>query len=68
MLCLDHTRKLKEFVPLKFRKAMDEIFERNRAGLLQELEAFRAQLKQGNHVGGGLLGRVAEFFVGQRGL
>ena len=36
--------------------------------LRNELEAFHEQLKQGVHAGGGLLGRVAEFLVSQRGL
>lgn len=67
-LCLDHAKKLKEFVALKHRKAIDELVERNRADLVQELEAFSEQLKHGIHEGGGLLGRVAEFLVGQRGL
>jgi hypothetical protein len=67
-LCLEHAQKLKEFVPLRSRKLIDEIVERNRAQLVQELEAFREQLKHGIHEGGGLLGRVAEFLVGQRGL
>lgn len=67
-LCLDHARKLKEFAPLRLRKLIDEVVERNRAELRQELEAFLEQLRHGIHEGGGLLGRVAEFLVGQRGL
>ena len=67
-LCVPHARKLKEFVPLKCRKAVDEIVERNRRELLEELEHFGEHLKHGEHDGGGLLGRVAEFLVGQRGL
>ncbi len=54
-LCLEHGRKVKEFVPLRLRTLVDEIVERN-------------QLKHGIHEGGGLLGRAAEFLVGQRGL
>jgi hypothetical protein len=67
-LCLDHAGKLKEFVPLRHRRLIDAVVERNRVELYQELEAFREQLKHGVHEGGGLLGRVAEFLVGQRGL
>ncbi len=67
-LCLDHAGKLKEFVPLRFQTLIDEVVERNRAELRAELEAFHEQLKHGVHAGGGLLGRVAEFLVGQRGL
>ena len=60
--------KVKEFVPLRLRTLVDEIVERNRAELEQELETFLEQLKHGIHEGGGLLGRAAEFLVGQRGL
>ncbi len=67
-LCLDHAGKLKEFVPLRLQTLIDEVVERNRAELREELEAFHDQLKHGVHAGGGLLGRVAEFLVGQRGL
>ncbi len=67
-LCVEHGRKVKEFVPLRLRTLVDEIVERNRAELENELETFREQLKHGNHEGGGLLGRPAEFLVGQRGL
>ncbi|MGC1220660.1 MAG: hypothetical protein WA899_13305 [Candidatus Sulfotelmatobacter sp.] len=67
-LCLEHGRKVKEFVPLRLRTLIDEIVERNRAELQQELESFLEQLKHGIHEGGGLLGRAAEFLVGQRGL
>jgi hypothetical protein len=67
-LCLEHGRKVKEFVPLRLRMLIDEIVERNRAELELELESFLEQLKHGIHEGGGLLGRAAEFLVGQRGL
>jgi len=67
-LCIEHGRKIKEFVPLRLRAVIDEVVERNRIELERELEDFREQLKHGNHEGGGLLGRAAEFLVGQRGL
>jgi hypothetical protein len=67
-LCLDHAEKVKEFVPLRLRTLVDEVVERNRAELQEELETFREQLRHGIHEGGGLLGRAAEFLVGQRGL
>lgn len=67
-LCLDHAPKLKEFVPLRLRPCIDKIVERNRTELESELQVFREQLKHGVHEGGGILGRVAEFLVGQRGL
>lgn len=67
-LCLDHAPKLKEFLPLRVRPSIDYIVQRNRSELEHELQLFRAQLQHGVHEGGGILGRVAEFLVGQRGL
>lgn len=67
-LCLDHGRKLKEFLPLRLSGIVEVMQERNRKELQEELEAFQEQLRHGIHAGGGLLGRAAEFLVGQRGL
>jgi hypothetical protein len=67
-LCLDHAKKLQGYVPLKQRRLIKEIIQRNREELRHELEGFREHVKQGTHSGGGLLGRAAEFLVGQRGL
>jgi hypothetical protein len=67
-LCLDHGRKLREFVPLRFRGLIEIIVERNRAEIEDELRTFREHLGHGIHAGGGILGRAAEFLVGQRGL
>ncbi len=67
-LCRSHGLKLKEYVPIRLRPSIDQIVERNRAELERELDLFRDQLRHGVHEGGGILGRVAEFLVGQRGL
>jgi HAMP domain-containing protein len=61
-LCIDHAEKVKEFVPLRLRTLVEEIVERNRVELEQELEAFREQLRHGIHEGGGLLGRAVRVF------
>lgn len=67
-LCLSHSRKLHDHAPLKMRRLIDEIVERTRAELKQELGDFLEHTKQGDHTGGGILGRAAEFLVSQRGL
>ena len=67
-LCLSHSRKLQDHAPLKMRRLIDEIVERTRAELKQELGDFLEHTKQGDHAGGGILGRAAEFLVSQRGL
>lgn len=67
-LCLNHSRKLQNYAPLKMRALIVEIVERTRAELRQELGDFLEHTKQGDHSGGGILGRAAEFLVSQRGL
>ena len=67
-LCLNHSHKLQENAPLKTRRLVAEIVERARAELKQELGDFLEHTKQGDHTGGGILGRAAEFLVSQRGL
>ncbi|HTS57289.1 MAG TPA: hypothetical protein VMH03_07070 [Terriglobales bacterium] len=47
---------------------ISEIVERTRSELKQELGAFLEQAVRGDHAGGGVLGRAAEFLVSQRGL
>jgi hypothetical protein len=64
-LCLNHSRKLQDHAPLKMRRLIDEIVERTRAELKQELADFLKHTKQGDHAGGGILGRAAEFLVSQ---
>jgi hypothetical protein len=67
-LCLNHSTKLQSHAPLKLRALISEIVDRTRAELKQELGEFLEHSKQGNHTGGGILGRAAEFLVSQRGL
>jgi predicted unusual protein kinase regulating ubiquinone biosynthesis (AarF/ABC1/UbiB family) len=67
-VCLNHSRKLQDQAPLKMRRLIDEIVERTRAELKQELGNFLEHTKQGDHAGGGILGRAAEFLVSQRGM
>ena len=67
-LCLNHSQKLHEQVPQKMKAQIEQITERTRAELKEELGAFLEHTKQGDHSGGGILGRAAEFLVSQRGL
>jgi hypothetical protein len=67
-VCLNHSFKLHDHAPLKMRRLIDEIVERTRGELKQELGDFLEHTKQGDHTGGGILGRAAEFLVSQRGL
>jgi hypothetical protein len=66
--CLRHMLKLKKQVPASLRNTLDEMSARGVAELESELRAFLQQARLGDHSGGGVLGRAAEFLVGQRGI
>jgi len=66
--CLRHTLELKKQVPESLQKALDEMRCRGAAELELELREFLQQARQGDHSGGGVLGRAAEFLVAQRGI
>jgi hypothetical protein len=67
-LCLSHARKLCQRLPAGLRSTLAQIVARNTAELKQELTSFLQAVSRGNHGGGGVLGRAAEFLVSQRGL
>ena len=67
-LCLEHAEKLHSYVPAELKAVIDQIIARNIVELRQELTDYRQQVREGQKAGGGLLGRAAEFLVGQRGL
>lgn len=66
--CLRHMLQLKKQVPASLRKTLDEMDARGTAEIELELRGFLQQARQGDHSGGGVLGRAAEFLVGQRGI
>lgn len=67
-LCLRHMLELKKQSPSSLRKTLDEMSTRGAAELELELTQFLQQARHGDHSGGGVLGRAAEFLVGQRGI
>jgi hypothetical protein len=67
-LCRNHAIKLRAFLPVRLQNTVKEIVERNVAEMKQEMNEYRQHLEQGIHEGGGLLGKVAEFLVSQRGI
>jgi hypothetical protein len=66
--CLRHIHELKKEVPAPLQKIVEKLRIKNKAELEAELEEFLQQLRQGDHKGGGVLGRAAEFLVAQRGI
>jgi hypothetical protein len=67
-VCLRHIIALKRQAPVSLGKSLDEMCTRGAANLELELREFLQQARQGDHSGGGVLGRAAEFLVGQRGI
>lgn len=66
--CLRHMQELKKQMRANWRQTLDEMSSRGAAELEIELREFLQQARQRDHSGGGVLGRAAEFLVGQRGI
>lgn len=66
--CLRHIQLLKTRVPEPLQEIIEKLRIENTAKLGAELEKFLRQSRNGNHAGGGVLGRAAEFLVAQRGI
>ena len=47
---------------------MEQTMSQKVGELEQELDEFLQQAKRGEHTGGGVLGRAAEYLVAQRGI
>jgi hypothetical protein len=68
MLCLRHGHELIQKMPEPLRPTVAEAMSRKARELEQELQEFLQHAKTGNHTGGGVLGRAAEYLVAQRGI
>lgn len=66
--CLPHLRELKNRVSAPLLVVVEEWRKRNIHELEAELQEFVRQSRHGEHSGGGVLGRAAEFLVAQRGI
>jgi hypothetical protein len=66
--CIRHLSGMKQRLPGALQKAIEERAVSTISELEKELEEFLQQAKHGNHAGGGVLGRAAEFLVAQRGI
>jgi hypothetical protein len=66
--CIRHLSATNGIVSAAVQKAIEESAIVTASELEKQLEEFLQQAKLGNHAGGGVLGRAAEFFVAQRGI
>jgi len=67
-LCLWHAHELSHRLPTKERALVEEVLTRTADELDVDLRKYAVQARYGQHTGGGVLGRVAEFLVCQRGI
>lgn len=67
-LCRPHSRQLRQVAPARLHGAIDEIDRRSSSDLNSELERLIARSAAGEKAGAGVLGRVAEFLMSQRGI
>jgi len=68
ILCLRHGRDVMAKVPADLQGSIQELMARNSREMVETLERFLKGTETGSHVGGGVLGRAAEFLVAQRGI
>lgn len=67
-LCLWHADRLSKRLSPEAQAVVAEILARTTDELEEDLKKCADQAKQGQHAGSGVLGRVAEFLVCQRGI
>lgn len=67
-LCMHHAEKLGEQLPPEGRKVIDDMLSRTWEELERGLVNYAQHARRGEHAGGGVLGRAAEFLVCQRGI
>jgi hypothetical protein len=68
LLCFRHGRELIEKLPSAWRSEMEQTMSQKVGELEKELDEFLQHAKRGEHRGGGILGRAAEYLVAQRGI
>jgi hypothetical protein len=67
-LCRPHIKELLQIVPVKLQKTLMDLDERMSSMLASELQDLVTRCRCGEPLGAGVLGRVAEFLITQRGL
>ncbi len=68
MFCLTHGAHLRELAPPKLHPLIDEVMQQSIRKSQADLENVLNRTEAGRGTGGGVLGRVAEVLVAQRGL
>ncbi len=67
-VCRFHGKQLIAMLPQHEAAVIASLVAHNEDELKESLRIFMAKIGPGKHAGGGILGRVAEFLVAQRGL
>jgi ferredoxin len=67
-LCRLHGATLQSMLPEEYAQVVSVVMKNNHQELEKSLMEFADKTRRGEHGGGGVLGRTAEFLVSQRGL
>lgn len=67
-LCRPHAARIRQIAPVRFRGAFEEVEHRTVAELDSELQNLLSRSATREKSGAGVLGRVAEFLMSQRGI
>jgi hypothetical protein len=68
ILCRPHARRIRQIAPVRLHAALEEVDRRTASDLNSELEDLLNRSSTGERTGAGVLGRVAEFLMSQRGI
>jgi len=67
-LCRPHARCIRKIAPVRLHRAFEEVDRRTISELDSELQDLMSRSATGEKAGAGVLGRVAEFLMSQRGI
>ena len=67
-LCRPHARRMRQVAPVRLDGSIDEVESRILSDLNLELENLVTRSAMGEKAGAGVLGRMAEFLMSQRGI
>jgi len=68
VLCRPHAARIRQIAPVRLHCAFEELDSRTASELDSELQDLLARFATGKKSGAGVLGRVAEYLMSQRGI
>ena len=68
VLCRPHAKRLRQIAPVRLHGTVEEVDRRTASELDSDLQDLLSRSAKGEKSGAGVLGRVAEFLMSQRGI